>query len=130
MDELKDQFVNITEQLYNTTDRFERRIQDYKVILKYIEKFQCRIFFLLYKLQARVVHLTDYIDRDIEQRITELQQERKERIKRVEESARNGERLAEDLKGKILKAQEEISDHRNFKFDTLADNHEKVTISQ
>lgn len=106
MDELKEQLGNIIEQLHNTTDRFDHRIQDFK---------------------ARVVQLTDYIDRDIELRIGELRQEREERIKRAEESAKKGERLADDLKRKIMKTQEDVDAHRSFKFDSLADNQEKVS---
>ncbi|XP_012252780.2 RING finger protein nhl-1-like [Athalia rosae] len=105
MDELKEQLTNISDQLSNTTVRFEHRIEDFKI---------------------RAAQLTEYIDRDIEVRISELQQERNERIKRAEESTKKGEKFAEDLKGKIIKAQEEVMMHKNFKFDTLADNQEKV----
>ncbi|XP_015509514.2 tripartite motif-containing protein 2 isoform X1 [Neodiprion lecontei] len=105
MDDLKEQLGNITEQLSNTTDRFQHRIQDYK---------------------TRVDQLMEYIDRDIELRIGELRQEREERIQQVQESARKGEHLAEELKGKIIRTKEEVDAYQCFKFDTLADNQEKV----
>jgi len=68
----------------------------------------------------------EFINRDIEAKITQLNKIRENRIKKVEYIIAAGEVSVDDIRQRMQKSQMEIREHKEVSYDTLSNNEEKV----
>jgi len=68
----------------------------------------------------------EFINRDIEAKITQLNKIRENRIKKVESIIAAGEVSVDDIRQRMQKSQMEIREHKEVSYDTLSNNEEKV----
>lgn len=70
--------------------------------------------------------MREFINRDVEGKIIELQKKRESRIKKIEHIVATGETSVVDIREKMCKAQMELREQKEVSYDTLPDNEEKV----
>lgn len=68
----------------------------------------------------------EFINRDIEAQITELNKKRENRIKKVERIIATGETSVDDIRQRMQRTQVEIKEQKEVSYNTLSDNEEKV----
>jgi len=77
-------------------------------------------------LQSKANKTIEFINRDIEAKITQLNKIRENRIKKVECIIAAGEVSVDDIRQRMQKSQMEIREHKEVSYDTLSNNEEKV----
>lgn len=70
--------------------------------------------------------MREFINRDTEGKIIELQKKRDSRIKKIERVVTTGETSVEDIRQRMHKAQLELREQKEVSYDALPDNEEKV----
>lgn len=68
----------------------------------------------------------EFINRDIDAQITELNKKRESQIKKIEHIITTGETSVDDIRQRMQKTQMEIKEQKEVSYDTLPDNEEKV----
>lgn len=77
-------------------------------------------------LQSKANETIEFINRDIEAKIIELNKRRDSRIKKVEHMIVVEEISVDDIRQKMQKAQMEIREQKEVSYDILPDNEKKV----
>lgn len=68
----------------------------------------------------------EFINRDIEAKITELNKKREDQIKKVKHTITTEETSIDDIRRRMQKTQMEIKEQKEMSYDTLSNNEEKV----
>lgn len=68
----------------------------------------------------------EFINRDINAQIIELNKKRENQIKKVEHIIATGETSVDDIRQRMQRTQMEIRERKEISYDTLSDNEEKV----
>lgn len=105
MNDLKDELGNICGDLETSSTRFEDKINSF---------------------QSKANETMEFINRDIDAKITELNKKRDNRIKKVEHIIATGEVSVDDIRQRMQKTHTEIKEQKDVSYDTLPDNEEKV----
>lgn len=77
-------------------------------------------------LQSKANETIEFINRDIEAQITELNKKKENRIKKVEHIIATGEEPVDDIRQRMQRTQIEIREQKEVSYDALSDNEEKV----
>ncbi|XP_077260106.1 uncharacterized protein LOC143896262 [Temnothorax americanus] len=105
VNDLKDELGNINGDLETSATRFEDKIINF---------------------ESKANETVEFINRDIEAQITELNKKRDNQIEKVEHIIATGETSVDDIRQRMEKTQMEIKEHKEVQYDTLSDNEEKV----
>ncbi|XP_012536441.1 tripartite motif-containing protein 2 [Monomorium pharaonis] len=105
IDDLEDELSNINGDLETSMIRFEDRLNNF---------------------QSKANETMEFINRDIDAKISELNKKRENRIKKVEHVIASGEVSVDDIRQRMQKTQIEIKEQKEVSYDTLSDNEEKV----
>ncbi|XP_072761005.1 uncharacterized protein [Anoplolepis gracilipes] len=105
VDDLKEELGNINGDLETSAMRFEDKIINF---------------------QSKANEIQEFINRDIEGKIIELNKKRENQIKKVERIVIIGETSVGDIRERMHKAQVEIKEQKES-YDALPDNENKVT---
>ncbi|KAL0129783.1 hypothetical protein PUN28_001797 [Cardiocondyla obscurior] len=103
--DLKDELGNINGDLETSAIRFEDKIITF---------------------ESKANETMEFINRDIDGQIKELNKKRENLIKKVECIIATGEKSVDDIRLKMQAAQTEIKEEKELLYDTLSDNEEKV----
>lgn len=68
----------------------------------------------------------EFINRDIEAKITELNKKKEDQIKKVKHTITTEETSIDDIRRRMQKTQMEIKEQKEMSYDTLSNNEEKV----
>lgn len=74
--------------------------------------------------------MQEFINRDTEGKIIELNKKREKRIKKIEHIVATGETSVGDIRERIYQAQMEIREQKEVSYDVLPDNEAKVRHSE
>lgn len=77
-------------------------------------------------LQNKASETMEFINRDIDAQIIELNKKRESQIKKVEHIITTGETSVDDIRQRLQRTQMEIREQKEVSYDTLPDNEEKV----
>ncbi|XP_011866251.1 PREDICTED: RING finger protein nhl-1-like isoform X2 [Vollenhovia emeryi] len=105
--DLKDELGNINGDLETSATRFEEKISSF---------------------QSKANETVEFIKRDIEAQIIELNKTKENRIKKVEHIVATGEESVDDIRQRMQITQAEITEQKEVLYDTLSDNEEKVKM--
>ncbi|XP_067204865.1 uncharacterized protein [Linepithema humile] len=105
VDDLKKEFNDISGNLETSAARFENKISNF---------------------QSKANEIKQFINRDIESKITELYKKRENQIKKVEHIVAISEASVEDIRRRMYKSQIEIRNQKDVSYDILPDNEKKV----
>ncbi|KAL6437147.1 hypothetical protein ACFW04_005017 [Cataglyphis niger] len=106
INDLKEELGNINGDLETSIVRFEDKISNF---------------------QSKANEMLEFINRDTESKIIELQKKRESQIKKVEHIVTRGEMSMGDIRERIYQAQMEIRQQKEESYDVLPDNETKVT---
>ncbi|EFN80610.1 RING finger protein nhl-1 [Harpegnathos saltator] len=106
-DDLKEELGNISDDLETSTARFKEKI----------------IYF-----RNKANEMKDFISRDIEAKIADLNKRKENRIKKVDHIIATGEMSVEDIEQRMQKTQAEVKEGKDVSYDLLPANEKKVKI--
>ncbi|XP_029665025.1 RING finger protein nhl-1-like isoform X1 [Formica exsecta] len=106
INDLKEELGNINGDLETSVVRFEDKISNF---------------------QSKANEMQEFINRDTEGKIIELNKKREKRIKKIEHIVATGETSVGDIRERIYQAQMEIREQKEVSYDVLPDNEAKVT---
>lgn len=72
--------------------------------------------------------MRDFISRDIEAKITDLNKRKENRIKKVEHIVATGEMSVDDIKQRMQKTQTEVKEGKDISYNLLSSNEKKVWL--
>ncbi|XP_043284087.1 tripartite motif-containing protein 2-like [Venturia canescens] len=107
VDELKGQLERMVPQMETTSDRFTRKIENFR---------------------SKIDEIKDSIEKDIDARVAELMKEREHRIERLSYQCNRGEKTANEIQQRIDKVVENVKKQMKELSEDLGNNDDKVNI--